>query len=324
MAAGTATAVAEHGGSSDDQGERWWTPPGATLIEPVDPVRPNLSTEARALENLLFTYMDGHDLSLPPLPRVPERVLKRLRSAKSSLSEVANDISEDQVIAAAVLRMANSPLYRGLDRINGLSQAVVRLGGNAIRTLMLQQSLRAVAFQSHGGYEYAEMLWTRAMAAGCIARGLGPFAGIDEETAFLMGLLHDIGGVIVVRAAHSQRQIAGYDVPEADFEFLCYQSHQEFGELIAESWQLPDELKSIISDHHCYPEADDPHRIARLVVILTDMITSMLGYAPQPANGVFDLINCRPVKDLGLQANARFHRFLDELPDRLEESVHSF
>jgi HD-like signal output (HDOD) protein len=237
---------------------------------------------------------------------------------------VAGDISEDQVIAAAVLRMANSPLYRGLDRINGLSQAVVRLGGNAIRTLMLQQSLRAVAFQSHGGYAYAEMLWTRAMAAGCIARGLGPFAGIDEESAFLMGLLHDIGGVIVVRAAHSQRQIAGYDVPEGDFEYLCHQCHQEFGELIAENWQLPDDLKSIITDHHRYPEPDDPLRSSRLLMMLTDMITSMMGYAPQPVTGGYDLINSRPVLDLGLADNPQFRQYLDELPDRLEESVHSF
>ena len=73
-----------------------------------------MSTEARALENALVSHFDGHDLTIPSLPRVPEGVLRELRSSDCDYGKVAGLIAEDQVIAAAVIRMANSPIYGGV------------------------------------------------------------------------------------------------------------------------------------------------------------------------------------------------------------------
>ncbi|MCP4589672.1 MAG: HDOD domain-containing protein [bacterium] len=276
-----------------------------------------MTTEARSLENVLASYLDGHDLSLPPLPTVPDKVLKRLREGKSNMAQVAEDIAEDQVITGTVLRMINSPLYRGVDKITSLAPAVTRLGSNAIRTLMLHHSLRVVTLGLSGqSAQYARLLWMRAQASAHVMRALSPFTGVDSEEAFLVGLLHDIGSLVVVRATSTPRSVVGYDITitEDEFEYLCYECHQEFGELIADEWRLPEQIKLLIADHHRYPEAQDPCRVERLQLQATDMICSLLGHTSwQPYN----LLESRPLVDLGLKDNADFEALLRGLPEQV-------
>ena len=302
--------------------DRWWAPPDVSRVEPVPIERPDLPPEARVLENLLVSHFDGHDLTMPPMPRVAERVLAHLRDPKSSMTRIAKDIAEDQVMAADILRMANSALYRGLYKITNLQAAVTRLGGNAVRTFTLHQSLRAAMFQKKGvDVDLAEGIWRRSLASGCTMRGLAPFTHMDPEEASLIGLLHDIGNVIVLRIAHEQSIIAHRWIDPDTFDYLCFECHQEFGELIADAWKLPDTLKELISNHHVEPDREDPLRVQRLMLILTDMINQMLGY-DTPAD--YDLLKTRPVEELGLASQPGFEKFLAELPDQIAETVATF
>lgn len=305
--------------TAEEATERWWAPQGATAIEPAKVERPELCSEARAIENLLVSNFDGHNLTLPPLPQVPESVLKRLRDRNANLADVAKDIAEDQVIAAELVRMANSPLYGGMNKITAIHPAVTRLGTRAIRTLMMNQSFRSAAFHRKGAdTDLASIIWYRSLAAGTIMRGLAAFTDVDAEDAFLIGLLHDIGNVIVLRIVDEQRALTDYSVDIDTFEYLCYESHQEFGELIADAWKLPASLKALVADHHAYPDADDDLRTERLLLALTDMISQMLGYGP-PAE--FDLLAARATCDLRLNENPRFESYLAQLPRELEESL---
>lgn len=297
----------------------WWAPDGVTLTEPVAPECPDLSLEARALENLLISHFDGHDLTMPALLPVAEKALAQLRSAKTGLSDVARTIADDPVITAAVFRMANSALYRGIDRITSLPAAVSRLGVNALRTLMMHESMRAAMSGRGGGdAELANLLWRRAIASSTIMRGLARLTRIDEEDACLAGLLHDIGNVIVLRIVESQERATRALIDIDTFEYLCHQSHQEFGELVAQAWKLPVSLSTLVSNHHEFPVSDDPQRLMRLQLILSDMITSMLGYAYEVQ---YDLLRTRAVEELGLAGKPEFTRFLTDLPAELDATL---
>ena len=142
----------------------------------------------------------------------------------------------------------------------------------------------------------------------------------DEDEAFLIGLLHDIGNVITLRIVTGHERLTQEPIEIPTFESLCHETHQEFGELIADAWNLPQELKSLIADHHRYPEADDPLRTQRLMLMLTDMITQMLGFAP-PAQ--YDLASATVVRELGLTGCPDFERLLVELPEKIDETVSS-
>jgi HD-like signal output (HDOD) protein len=184
---------------------------------------------------------------------------------------------------------------------------------------MLHESLRAAMFPvGSADRALAQMLWDRSLAGGCIMRRMSSLVGANEENAFLVGLLHDVGNVIVLREAHRQQALTRHHVPLDAFEHLCRKYHQAFGRALAEYWQLPPELKELIANHHDPPAAADPLRAQRWLVQLCDMIASMLGYAPEVE---YDLVNSEPARALGLDGREDFTRLLDEIPAHLEEAM---
>ncbi len=302
-----------------DQEDVWWAPEGATEIELIEPSRPHLSADELALESLLFSHFDGHDLDIPALPHVPQKVMQSLRNPACDADQLGREIAEDQVVAAAVLRTCNSPMYRGLERISALEPAVARLGQQAIRTLMMHQSLRAAIFHGQGSDRgLTAILWSRSLAGAAVMRELAGLTGLDIEDAFVLGLLHDIGNVMVLRLVQAHEKATRNVVDIELFEYLCHECHQEFGELIAEAWKLPPKLSALIAGHHLYPAADDALRIERLHLHLTDMILALGCYAPW---GDYSLFDSRPVRDLGLAERDDFLDLLYRLPGTVEEYI---
>ena len=306
--------------SPDDLGcDAWWAPPGVMATLPELPRAERLSTEGRALEAQLLSHFDGHDLALPPMPKVADKVLKHLRDSRSGAPQIAKDLSEDPVIAGDVLRMSNSALYRGVEKIASLPAAVARLGNNALRTVMMHQSLRAAVFYAKGqNLEFAKIVWENSLASAIVMRELAHLVREREEDAFLTGLLHDIGNVIVLRFAHEQQKLTRVPIDLETFECLCHETHQEFGELIAASWQLPRHLQTLIADHHTIPADDDPLRKERWMIIASDMICQMLGYAPAAQ---YDLLRSRAFKQLQLCERQDVVAWLAELPAQIAETI---
>ncbi len=312
---GTDIAVMEPPPESDTDAS-WWRPEGATRTEPAPVERPPWGDLARALENRLAVNLSGQNLDLPPLPQVPHRVLQRLRDPHCDFGDLVNDIAEDQVIAASVLRLANSPLYRGRDAISTLPTAVTRIGAKALKTLMLHQSLRSATLGGRKPHPLAERIWHRSLVSAIIMRELSRFTRLDAEDAFLIGLLHDIGSVVVLREVSAQASISRGTVDTATFEYLCHQSHEAFGELLAGAWGLPAHLKALIADHHRHPPPDDPLRMERLQIMLADMLTAMLAGDEDAA---YDLPNAGIVQDLGMAERNDFYSLLDRLPELVDE-----
>ena len=305
----------------DPQGPEWWVRPGATAIELTAPRPPHMVHEDRAFENLLASGFDGHNLTLPPMPGTMERVLNHLGDPKCEFGKLAQIISEDQANVAAVLRLANSPMYRGVNEITSLQLALSRLGSKAIRTLMMHQALRKSMFGRKASLKpLADLVWRRSLASASIMRELCQFTRLENEDASLLGLLHDIGNVMVVRCAQDAVDLGNYRLPLSVFEYLCHECQQEFGELIAHEWKLPEVITKIIVKHHAYPCEDDELRTERIQLHLADMIICLIGYGPDTE---IDFLNSRPVQDLELQQRPEFVEFLRGLPSILDEQIAS-
>lgn len=316
---GGGTAVLEAPGSPESALDRWWAPPSGDLRELSEPERPDLCAEGRALENLLIMHFDGRNLSLPALPQGPERVLRLLSDPDCGLGRVAEEIGKDPVSAATVIRMSNSSLYGGLTKITAIQPAVVRLGASVVRTVMYNLSLRSVMFsERHQDGHFAEMLWCRALAGGIVMRRLSSFTRLNPEEAFLIGLLHDVGNIIVLRIVNSQRAILKVDIDRETFEYLCHESHQEFGELLADAWGMPPRLKALISGHHGACGPDDPYRAERLQLELADIICSLQNYLPYAA---VNLLESNAARELGVAERSEFQAMLPLLPDELDRAI---
>jgi HD-like signal output (HDOD) protein len=110
----------------------------------------------------------------------------------------------------------------------------------------------------------------------------------------------------------------GVRLKDEEFDYLCAECHQEFGELIADAWKLPEDMRAVIRDHHSEPAAGDPLAGARWHVLLADTIVGLLGYTPAAP---VRLLETPAVRALELEQRVDFIGFLERLPAEIESGI---
>ena len=195
---------------------------------------------------------------LPALPHVTYRVLTLTSDPKTSIPELAETITNDQVLTAKVLRLANSAYYGYARRIFSISEALVILGFSTVRNLVLAASVYNVMDQEFPGYVLPKGdLWNHSMSTALLARVLAKKVKFEiNDKAFTAGLLHDIGKIILntymkERFAEVLETVNSGHLPfsEAEQKILGF-DHAMVGAKVAEKWNLPDELVEAIANHH--------------------------------------------------------------------------
>jgi two-component system, cell cycle response regulator len=279
---------------------------------------PEMSHETRSIMGDLECTLENQDVELPPIPRVPEAVLRCLTGDDCDFREIAELISEDPSTTTRVLRMANAAIW-GVKVTTSIPDAVVRLGTRPLQSLMMSESLMVASRPSKKANRLiANRFWSRSLAAACITRSLAPLVKLDPEEAFVMGLLQDVGDVVVLRAVDRHEAFTHAPIETDAFEYLCYRFHESLGALVADKWSLTPKLKALLSCHHAWPETDSPNRAERLLLMLSNMITQLLGYAQL---ATYNLPKSRPAQDLGLADQESFVNLLTRLPDQVRERV---
>lgn len=221
---------------------------------------------------------------LPALPKTAHKVIKLTEDPKTSITELSAAISNDQALTAKVLRMANSAYYGYARRIFTLSDAVIILGFGTVRNLVMAASVFNVMDKELPGYVLARgELWKQSIVCALMARKLAARCEFDNpEKAFVAGLLHDIGKIILntymaQAFAAVLNKVETEKVPfmTAEEEVLGF-NHAIVGAKVAEKWNLPDELVEAISLHH---SPRDAHILPALTAIihLTDVAGMTMG-----------------------------------------------
>ncbi|MFP5222251.1 MAG: HDOD domain-containing protein [Acidobacteriota bacterium] len=199
---------------------------------------------------------------LPTLPKVLDEVSRLVKDPDSSTEQMAKLIAMDQVLSAKVLKMVNSPIYGFPGRISSIHHALVLLGFNVLRGVIVSTSVMDIMNQNMVG------LWEHsvgcALASSTIARHVGLK---DVEDVSVAGLLHDLGKVVTaiqlpelktgVEAMVKTRDMTYLDAEKALMGF----GHDRVNAWIADHWKLPPSIKEGMSYHHkpqlarLYPEA---------------------------------------------------------------------
>lgn len=224
---------------------------------------------------------------LPSLSPVLSRLIATLGRTDASVHEVAGIIRRDPVLAARVLRAANSAAYAGRSPVLSIRDALLRLGLVRVRRLALLASLyEAVPGPRAAGENFWHHSVGVAHGAEIIARWAkeGP-PDADPEVAFVTGLLHDIG--LLVLESHYPREAAAVmahadseRVPLHVAEFRVLQAdHGELGGLLAAHWAMPEPIWQAIRAHHRPALAPAAHRWSAYAVHLADVLVSREGIA---------------------------------------------
>ncbi|MGC9456516.1 MAG: HDOD domain-containing protein [Halothiobacillaceae bacterium] len=200
-----------------------------------------------ALEQAIINRIQEKGISLPTLPDVAMRAKTIAEDVNSSADQLVEVISRDPAITARLIQVANSPMYRGAQHIENLTQVVTRLGmrtvSNLIVTLAMQQLFRSpekvLQLKMRKHWEFSTQV---AALANMVARR---DHRLDPDQALLAGLLHSIGGLPVIA-------IAG-DVPKllsapAVLDDLVESLQPRLGVQIVKAWDFPEMFAAVIQD----------------------------------------------------------------------------
>jgi len=305
----------------EDEDAPWWQPVGTPVLRADTGDELNTPTD-RTLRDFLSRVVQSPDLDLPRLPQVTAKALNLLRGDSVDYRQLAKTIQEDPVLSAEVLRMANSVAFRGVQEITRLDAAFTRLGQRNLRSLILATNVRTLSIRV-GGPEKSrgEEIWKRSLASAVIMARLSGRYQINEEEAFLVGLLHDIGELALLRVVHDYQKNHGKKVPRQVFDQLSRQWHEHLGLRLADEWNLPSPLPMLIGQHHAEPGADDPLRIYKRLIEFSEVCAAMLGYSPYVP---YDFFNLKCTQELGITDCASMHVLLDTIPFQLAERMQSF
>ncbi|NRF71820.1 HDOD domain-containing protein [Aquincola sp. S2] len=197
--------------------------------------------------------------ALPALPKAALDALAALRDDDTSAEHCAAQIARDPALAARTLRLANSAFYGLAGRVGSVRDAVNMLGRrtlcSAITAAVVSDQIREVRCE---GFDFAGF-WRHAAGVAIAARAVARELQLDEEAAFTVGLLHDIGRLAL--AAYFPQQLAAVlrraraeDLPPCELEEpLMHVDHAELGAAIIAQWRLPAAVVDAVRHHHRPP-----------------------------------------------------------------------
>lgn len=205
--------------------------------------------------------------NLPTPPVVFHQIQKVISDPNASATHVAAILAEDPAMSVKVLKLTNSAFY-GLSReVESVKQAVVIVGMEAIKNLVLSASVLDMFKGNHIDQDSQERFWRHSLAtAFCcrlMARTIREPEVIDPDTAFSAGLLHDVGKIVLscflpkdfARFAEVRQQNVSSTDHIIELEVLGY-THAQIGGYLGLQWKLPQRLCEAISLHHSPGESD--------------------------------------------------------------------
>lgn len=272
------------------------------------------------MEQDLKTTVRGEILQvkdLPTLPSVLEEVSKLIESPDASTEAIAKVISTDQVLSAKVLKMVNSPIYGFPGRISSIQHALVLLGHNVVRGIIISTSVFDMMVQAMKG------LWEHSLGCATACNIIARRAGFeDPEEYAVAGLLHDLGKVVTAaQLPDLHKQIT--DTVKAK-ELTYFQAekdvlgfgHDRINAWLAKHWGLPPNIRESMSRHHA-PQLAEFYKPMSCVVHIGDFLVRLFEFGN---SGDDQAAYLRPeaLMELGFKMSD-LDKVMDEMAEQLLE-----
>ena len=216
--------------------------------------------------------------NLPTLPGIVAKLGKMAEDPDTTTEQMGRVISKDHILATKLLRLVNSAFYGFPQRISSLNSAIILLGFNVIKSLIISASIFEVM-------EAQDVeLWEHSLGCAVVCNVLARHLGVkDPEEISTAGLIHDIGKVAIkmelpreyemITDLSQEKKISRL---EAEREILGL-DHAEVGSWLAKSWNLPNKLVEPIACHHD-PQLAREEQMASAIVHFANIMIRGLGY----------------------------------------------
>ncbi len=222
---------------------------------------------------------------IPTLPIVSQKIMLLLGDEEVSLSKVASLIEKDQALAVKVLKVANSAFYRTLSKVSTIDHALVILGIEEVRAILLAFSIHNFFSGGKNGDFDRTRFWKHAVVCSQIAKYLARYFNLPhDDTLFLSGLIHDMGKVVLDQYFHEEfQEIIDYvstnhvSFSKGEREILGI-THYQIAAKLLQQWKFPEKVVMQVFYHHA-PWHDKNYVNGSIVVYLANILTKMVGFS---------------------------------------------
>ncbi|MBF0558143.1 MAG: HDOD domain-containing protein [Nitrospirae bacterium] len=230
--------------------------------------------------------MDARDIrsqietvdTLPTIPSILRKLLAVIEKPKISINEIGSFIANDPVLTSRVLKVVNSPIYGFPGRISSLNQALILLGLNVVRGMLLGVSVFEAMQKTMVG------LWEHSLGCAIASRIIAKKKGLKEpEEISIAGLLHDIGKVVMGLKFPDEYALAVGDAQKSEVFMIDAErkhfniTHADAGGWISLKWNFPQNLVEPIEYHH-KPHLSKNVPLQTAIVHFADIMTRAAGF----------------------------------------------
>jgi HD-like signal output (HDOD) protein len=223
---------------------------------------------------------------LPPIPGVFAELIQLLHDEEVDMRTLGRVIGRDPSMSINVLRIANSAFYGLPNKVKSIDHAVTMLGLKEIMGVCMACETARV-FKPRPGEKHIDLhaFWLHSVATGVLSRVFSSQFSVEPQSqAYLAGLLHDIGQMILDRFLHDLYEkvvLLTYEenIPliQAETQVLG-ETHGTVGGWLMEKWHLPPLFSEIASHHHGVGQASPENRLIVAIVSLADQVARLKGF----------------------------------------------
>jgi HD-like signal output (HDOD) protein len=227
-------------------------------------------TAVGSLRQQLVQTFEDPSYRPPPLPSVALEMVSLASRDDVEVKDVVRLLERDQLLAASVMKLIGSPIYAGRTPVRTLREAVTRLGIRTVRDAVFETALKKSVFVVPEHAEIVERMGRHGIVTAYLTRVVCRHARVDEDHAFLCGLLHDIGfSALLFALADPTKKASAPPLLEvwADVDAV----HETASKVVTKLWGLPAEIAAIVANHH-HVHTGQTARVAA-VVNIADSLT---------------------------------------------------
>ena len=255
------------------------------------------------------------EIALPVFNATALKVQQELVKKEPNIQILEKLITGDQALSSQMLRMANSPFYRGLKEVTTVKGAMIRLGMREVgRIVLLAATKDQFRSKDQEINAIVKRLWQHSAACAIASYWLAKRCQFEELSgeAFFAGLLHDVGKLfvlIVVDQLKTRKQMVfSHELIQEALDNL----HTQQGYALMKKWNMPDQYCTVARDHHLGEFDNKDHLL--VIVRMANLACNKLGISYKPG-GDFNLAASVEAGLLGLSEVS-----LAELEIRLEDT----
>ncbi|RPI43464.1 MAG: HDOD domain-containing protein [Betaproteobacteria bacterium] len=245
-----------------------------------------LMGEPTSLMQAVEQALASGSLQIPVYSATASRLQAIVAQEDADAKQVEQVLNQDPALAAQVLRVANSPFYGGLSKISTVSGAAQRLGLRQVVNIAVLTAQRAAHASADPTVKaLMQRLWQHSVGCAIGAKWLAEHASCREHAneAFMAGLLHDVGSLLLLRVLESLRsRQPEQPMPESLVLEVIAALHADQGARLIRHWGLPESYAAVAANHHGVES--DPDTVTQLVRVANEACHKLgMSLTPDPS-----------------------------------------